>query len=210
MDLVHITASQAAEAIRAGKMTSEELVGACLDHIAAIEDRIGAWAHLDPDLALQQARDADLARQEGRALGPLHGVPVGVKDIFETTDMPTEDGTVLHAGRHPGQDATAVALLREAGAVIMGKTVTNELAVYAPGKTRNPHDPERTPGGSSSGSAAAVAACMVPLAVGTQTNGSIIRPASYCGVVGYKPTHGLISRHGVLQQSRLLDQGRDC
>jgi Asp-tRNA(Asn)/Glu-tRNA(Gln) amidotransferase A subunit family amidase len=206
MNLVHITASQAAEAIRAGKMTSEELVGACLGHIAAIEDRIGAWAHLDPDLALQQARDADLARQEGRALGPLHGVPVGVKDIFETTDMPTEDGTVLHAGRQAGQDATAVALLREAGAVIMGKTVTNELAVYAPGKTRNPHDPERTPGGSSSGSAAAVAACMVPFAVGTQTNGSIIRPASYCGVVGYKPTHGLISRHGVLQQSRLLDQ----
>jgi Asp-tRNA(Asn)/Glu-tRNA(Gln) amidotransferase A subunit family amidase len=206
MDLVHINASQAAAAIRAGKMTSEELVSACLDHIAAIEDRVGAWAHLDPDLALQQARDADLARQEGRALGPLHGVPVGVKDIFETTDMPTEDGTVLHAGRQAGQDATAVAMLREAGAVIMGKTVTTELAVIAPGKTRNPHDPERTPGGSSSGSAAAVAAYMVPLAVGTQTNGSIIRPASYCGVVGYKPTHGLISRHRVLQQSRLLDQ----
>jgi Asp-tRNA(Asn)/Glu-tRNA(Gln) amidotransferase A subunit family amidase len=131
---------------------------------------------------------------------------VGVKDIFDTIDMPTENGTVLHAGRHPGHDATAVALLREAGAVIMGKTVTTELAVYAPGKTRNPHDPERTPGGSSSGSAAAVAACMVPFAVGTQTNGSIIRPASYCGVVGYKPTHGLISRHGVLQQSQPLDQ----
>ena len=206
MDLVHINASQAAAAIRAGKMTSEELVSACLDHIAAIEDRVGAWAHLDPDLALQQARDADLARQEGRALGPLHGVPVGVKDIFETTDMPTEDGTVLHVGRQAGQDATAVAMVREAGAVIMGKTVTTELAVIAPGKTRNPHDPERTAGGSSSGSAAAVAAYMVPLAVGTQTNGSIIRPASYCGVVGYKPTHGLISRHRVLQQSRLLDQ----
>ncbi len=206
MDLVHINASQAAAAIRAGKVTSEELVSACLDHIAAIEDRVGAWAHLDPDLALQQARDADLARQEGRALGPLHGVPVGVKDIFETTDMPTEDGTVLHVGRQAGQDATAVAMVREAGAVIMGKTVTTELAVIAPGKTRNPHDPERTAGGSSSGSAAAVAAYMVPLAVGTQTNGSIIRPASYCGVVGYKPTHGLISRHRVLQQSRLLDQ----
>lgn len=206
MDLAHLTARQAAEAIRAGKMSSEELVSACLDYIAAIEDRVGAWAHLDPDLALHQARDADLARQEGRALGPLHGLPVGVKDIFDTYDMPTENGTVLHAGRQAGQDATAVALLREAGAVIMGKTVTTELGVYAPGKTRNPHDPERTPGGSSSGSAAAVAAHMVPLAVGTQTNGSIIRPASYCGVVGYKPTHGLISRHRVLQQSPLLDQ----
>jgi Asp-tRNA(Asn)/Glu-tRNA(Gln) amidotransferase A subunit family amidase len=129
-----------------------------------------------------------------------------VKDIFETMDMPTEKGTILHAGRQPVEDATAVALLREAGAIIMGKTVTTELAVYAPGKTRNPHDVDRTPGGSSSGSAAAVAACMVPLAIGTQTNGSIIRPASYCGVYGYKPTHGLISRRGVLQQSRLLDQ----
>jgi Asp-tRNA(Asn)/Glu-tRNA(Gln) amidotransferase A subunit family amidase len=120
--------------------------------------------------------------------------------------MPTEDGTVLHAGRTPAYDATAVARLREAGAVIMGKTVTTELAVYAPGKTRNPHDPSRTPGGSSSGSAAAVAAHMVPLAIGTQTNGSVIRPASYCGVYGYKPSHGLISRYRVLQQSRVLDQ----
>jgi Asp-tRNA(Asn)/Glu-tRNA(Gln) amidotransferase A subunit family amidase len=120
--------------------------------------------------------------------------------------MPTEDGTVLHAGRQPAADAAAVALLREAGAVIMGKTVTTELAVYTPGKTRNPHDPERTPGGSSSGSAAAVAAFMAPLAIGTQTNGSVIRPASYCGVYGYKPSRGLISRHGVLRQSRPLDQ----
>ncbi len=206
MDLVRSSASQAAEAVQAGKMTSEELVSACLDHVAAIEDRVGAWAHLDPDLALSQARDADLARQEGKALGPLHGIPVGVKDIFETKDMPTEDGTVLHAGRQPGEDATVVSLLRAAGAIIMGKTVTAELAVYAPGKTRNPHDPNRTPGGSGSGSAAAVAACMVPLAIGNQVNGSIIRPASYCGVYGYKPTHGLISRHGVLQQSRPLDQ----
>jgi Asp-tRNA(Asn)/Glu-tRNA(Gln) amidotransferase A subunit family amidase len=120
--------------------------------------------------------------------------------------MPTEDGTVLHAGRRPEEDATAVARLREAGAIILGKTVTTELAVYSPGKTRNPHDPERTPGGSSSGSAAAVAALMAPLAIGTQSNGSTIRPASYCGVYGYKPSHGLISRHLVLQQSRPLDQ----
>lgn len=204
-DLTKLTAAEAAQAIRDGKITSEELVGASLDRIKRLEETIGAWAYLDPDHALQQARDADLRRKEGRALGPLHGIPVGVKDIFDTRDMPTEDGTVLHAGRRPDEDATAVALLRQAGAVILGKTVTTELAVYSPGKTRNPHDPARTPGGSSSGSAAAVAAHMVPLAIGTQTNGSVIRPASYCGVCGYKPTHGLISRHRILQLSRVLD-----
>ncbi|MFQ5994526.1 MAG: amidase [Acidiferrobacterales bacterium] len=201
-----MSAVEAARAIRAGEIKSEELVQACLDHIAEIEDTISAWAFLDPDHALKQARDADIRQGEGKALGPLHGIPVGVKDIFDTDDMPTEDGTVLHAGRQPAMDATVVSLLREAGAIIMGKTVTTELAVYAPGKTGNPHDPSRTPGGSSSGSAAAVAASMVPLAVGTQTNGSVIRPASYCGVYGYKPSHGLISRHLVLQQSRPLDQ----
>jgi Asp-tRNA(Asn)/Glu-tRNA(Gln) amidotransferase A subunit family amidase len=206
MDLVQMSASQAAEAIRSGEVTSQELVQACLDRIASLEDRVEAWAHLDPDHALKQAKDRDLSRREGKGVGPLHGIPVGVKDIFDTLDMPTEDGTVLHAGRQPAADAAAVALLREAGAVIMGKTVTTELAVYTPGKTRNPHDPGRTPGGSSSGSAAAVAAFMVPLAIGTQTNGSVIRPASYCGVYGYKPSRGLISRHGVLRQSRPLDQ----
>jgi Asp-tRNA(Asn)/Glu-tRNA(Gln) amidotransferase A subunit family amidase len=206
MDLALISATEAAAPVRAGKITSEELVSACLDHIAALEERIGAWAYLDPGHALKQAREADQAQREGKALGALHGVPVGVKDIFDTKDMPTEDGTVLHAGRQPAEDATAVALLRQAGAIILGKTVTTELAVYAPGKTRNPHDPERTPGGSSSGSAAAVAAGMVPLAIGTQTNGSVIRPASYCGVYGYKPSYGLISRHRGLQQSRPLDQ----
>jgi Asp-tRNA(Asn)/Glu-tRNA(Gln) amidotransferase A subunit family amidase len=206
MDLVQMSARQAAEAIRAGEVTSQELVRACLDRIAELEDRVGAWAHLDPDHALKQARDRDLSRREGKDVGSLHGIPVGVKDIFDTLDMPTEDGTVLHAGRQTVADATVVALLREAGAVIMGKTVTTELAVYTPGKTRNPHDFARTPGGSSSGSAAAVAAFMVPLAIGTQTNGSVIRPASYCGVYGYKPSHGLISRHGVLRQSRPLDQ----
>jgi Asp-tRNA(Asn)/Glu-tRNA(Gln) amidotransferase A subunit family amidase len=206
MDPTLLSAVEASEAISKGRITSEELVSACLDRIAALEERVGAWAHLDPGHALTQAREADLARREGRALGPLHGVPVGVKDIFDTKDMPTEDGTVLHAGRRPKEDATAVALLREAGAIILGKTVTTELAVFSPGKTRNPHDPERTPGGSSSGSAAAVAAFMAPLAIGTQSNGSIIRPASYCGVYGYKPSHGLISRHLLLQQSRPLDQ----
>ncbi|MBE0605311.1 MAG: amidase [Deltaproteobacteria bacterium] len=201
-----LSAVEAAGAIRDGRITSEALVGACLDRIAALEERIGAWAHLDPDHAMNQARAADLARREGRALGPLHGVPVGVKDIFDTNDMPTEDGTVLHSGHRPMEDATAVALLREAGAILLGKTVTTELAVFSPGKTRNPHDPSRTPGGSSSGSAAAVAAFMAPLAIGTQSNGSVIRPASYCGVYGYKPSHGLISRHQILQQSRPLDQ----
>lgn len=205
-DLTQMSAAEAAEAIRAGRIASEELVRACLDRVKDLEETVGAWAYLDPEYALNQARARDLERKEGRPLGPLHGIPVGVKDIFDTVDMPTEDGTVLHAGRQPTEDATAVALLRAAGAIIMGKTVTTELAVYAPGKTRNPHDPERTPGGSSSGSAATVAACMVPLAIGTQTNGSVIRPASYCGVYGYKPTHGLISRHRVLQQSRPLDQ----
>ena len=206
MELALISATAAAEAVRAGKITSEELVRACLDRIAALEERIGAWAYLDPEHALNQARAADQAQQAGRTLGLLHGIPVGVKDIFDTKDMPTEDGTVLHAGRRPREDATAVARLREAGAVILGKTVTTELAVFAPGKTRNPRDPERTPGGSSSGSAAAVAAGMVPLAIGTQTNGSMIRPAAFCGVYGYKPTFGSISRHRVLQQSRPLDQ----
>ncbi|MEN8779808.1 MAG: amidase [Desulfobacterales bacterium] len=206
MELALMSATEAAEAVRAGKITSEELVRVCLDRIAALEERIGAWAYLDPDYALKQAREADRALRGSQTLGPLHGVPVGIKDIFDTRDMPTEDGTVLHAGRQPAEDATAVALLREAGAIILGKTVTTELAVYAPGKTRNPHDPECTPGGSSSGSAAAVASGMVPLAIGTQTNGSVIRPASYCGVYGYKPTYGRISRHFVLQQSRPLDQ----
>ena len=205
MGVEQLGASEARAAIEAGQITSEQLVGACLDRIRAIEPTVQAWAYLDAEHALAQARAADLARQEGKAFGPLHGIPVGIKDIFDTADMPTEDGTVLHAGRRPTRDATTVALLRASGAVIMGKTVTTELAVYSPGKTTNPHDPQRTPGGSSSGSAAAVAANMVPVALGSQTNGSLIRPASYCGVFGYKPTHGLISRTGVLKQSRRLD-----
>lgn len=205
MTLNQMTATQAATAIKNGDITSEDLVGACLARIDAIDETVEAWAFLDKDYALKQARQADLARKAGRAMGPLHGVPVGIKDIIDTEDMPTEDGTVLHAGRRPREDATVVALLREAGAIILGKTVTTELAVYGPGKTKNPHNPDHTPGGSSSGSAAAVAAEMVPLAVGTQTNGSVIRPAAFCGVVGYKPSHGLISRYRVLRQSPPLD-----
>ena len=205
-DLSLLGAAEAARALAEGRISSEELVAACLERIKVDEERVQAWVFLDHEHALSQARDADLRRREGKPLGPLHGLPVGVKDIIDTEDMPTEDGTVLHKGRRPAADATVVSMLRAAGAVIMGKTVTTELATYSPGKTRNPHNPEHTPGGSSSGSAAAVAARMVPLAIGTQTNGSIIRPAAYCGVVGYKPSFGLISRHGVLKQSRPLDQ----
>jgi Asp-tRNA(Asn)/Glu-tRNA(Gln) amidotransferase A subunit family amidase len=204
--LAHLSAVEAVSDIRAGKITSEALVSACLERTEAVEETVQAWAALDSDHALAQARQADEAHRAGVDLGPLHGVPVGLKDIIDTQDLPTENGTVLHAGRRPTDDATVAALLRQAGAVILGKTVTAELASYHPGKTRNPHDPERTPGGSSSGSAAAVAAGMTPLALGTQTNGSVIRPAAYCGVYGFKPTHGAISRHGVLCQSRVLDQ----
>jgi Asp-tRNA(Asn)/Glu-tRNA(Gln) amidotransferase A subunit family amidase len=182
-----------------------ELVQACLERIHAVEPRVEAWAYLDPERALAQARDRDQMLAGQTRLGPLHGLPVGIKDIFDTADMPTENGTVLHAGRRPAEDATVVTLLRAAGAIILGKTVTTELAVYGPGKTRNPRNPDHTPGGSSSGSAAAVAAEMLPLALGSQTNGSVIRPAAYCGVVGYKPTFGLISRTGALRQSRPLD-----
>jgi Asp-tRNA(Asn)/Glu-tRNA(Gln) amidotransferase A subunit family amidase len=199
-------AAEAAAAIRRGELSSEALVGSCLDRIDEAENDVQAWAFLDAEHALAQARVLDAARAGGEPCGPLHGVPVGIKDIVDTADMPTEYGTPLHAGRRPTADATVVALLRQAGAVIMGKTVTTELAVYTPGKTRNPHNLDHTPGGSSSGSAASVAAGMVPLAVGTQTNGSIIRPASFCGVVGFKPTFGRISRHGCLQLSRPLDQ----
>jgi len=200
-----LSALEAAAAIRDGALSAEELTAACLARIDAAEPEVRAWVHLDRDHALAQARSADEARARGAALGPLHGVPVGVKDIFDTADFPTEDGSPLHAGRTPAEDATAVARLRAAGAIILGKTVTTEFAVYHPGPTRNPHDPTRTPGGSSSGSAAAVAAGMVPLAIGSQTNGSVIRPAAFCGVVGYKPSHGAISRHRVLQLSRTLD-----
>jgi Asp-tRNA(Asn)/Glu-tRNA(Gln) amidotransferase A subunit family amidase len=202
---LRLSALACAAAIREGRITSLELVEGCLKRIEAREAEVRAWAFLDPAHARKGARAADEWRKRGRPLGPLHGVPVGVKDIVDTRGMPTENGTVLHAGRRPSRDATVVSLLRQAGAVIMGKTVTTELAVYAPDKTRNPHDLERTPGGSSSGSAAAVADGMVPLAIGSQTNGSIIRPASFCGVYGYKPSHGLISRTGVLAQSPPLD-----
>ncbi len=195
----------AAAGIREGQITSCELVEACLSRIDEVDGKIEAWVFLDREHALRQAKAADDRRKRGDAVGPLHGVPIGIKDIFDTSDYGTEFGSPLWAGRTPRRDAAAVAALRAAGAVIMGKTVTTEYAYYNPGKTRNPHDPARTPGGSSSGSAAAVAAGMVPGAIGSQTNGSVIRPAAFCGVVGFKPSHGLIPRTGALLLSRALD-----
>jgi Asp-tRNA(Asn)/Glu-tRNA(Gln) amidotransferase A subunit family amidase len=205
MNLSELGAAQLARMIRDGEVSSLELIEACIAEIDAKEDDVGAWTHLDRGFARKQAEARDAHRASGMPCGPLHGIPVGVKDIFDTEDFPTENGTVLDAGRQPTKDSTVVSLLKASGAVIMGKTVTTECAVYSPGKTANPHNTDHTPGGSSSGSAAAVAAGMVPLAIGSQTNGSVIRPASYCGVVGFKPTHGRIPRSGALSLSRTLD-----
>ena len=204
-DLHLLSASEAAKAIAEGKITSVELVRACLAHIEKVEPGVQAWTFLDPEFALAQARAADEFRLSGASVGALHGVPVGLKDIIDTADMPTENGSALCVGRTPSRDAAVVSMLRAAGAIVMGKTVTTEYATRTPGKTRNPHNPEHTPGGSSSGSAAAVAAGMVPLALGSQTGGSVIRPAAYCGVFALKPTHGLIPRTGMFQLSRSLD-----
>ncbi|HEY5896089.1 MAG TPA: amidase [Burkholderiales bacterium] len=203
--LAQLSASEAAGRMAQGLLSAEELAGACLERIEQVEPIVQAWTFLDKDHALAQARAADERRRSGQPVGALNGIPVGVKDIIDTADMPTENGTAVHRGRAPREDAAVVARLRAAGAVIVGKTVTTECAYFNPGKTRNPHNPEHTPGGSSSGSAAAVAAQMVPLALGSQTAGSVIRPASFCGVYGFKPTHGLIPRTGVLALSRTLD-----
>lgn len=205
VELTELSATEAASRIAAGQLTAEDYVGACLQRIAALDGKIHAFIHHDPADALAQARALDQHRKAGKPLGPLHGLPVGIKDIMDTAEYPAECGSAVLKGRRPGRDSTVVAKLRGAGAVIIGKTVTTECAYFHPGATRNPHDIERTPGGSSSGSAAAVAAGMIPLALGTQTNGSIIRPASFCGVFGNKPTHGLVSRTGVLLLSRSLD-----
>src|SRR5437667_6441498 len=204
-NLHRLTATEAGGLRGEGAVSAQGEMDGCLARVREVDGQVQAWAFLDPDHARAQARAADEYRLSGQAIGPLHGVPVGIKDIIDTGDMPTENGSVLHAGRTPSRDAAVVTLLRAAGAVIMGKTVTTEFATRSPGKTRNPHNPEHTPGGSSSGSAAAVGAGMVPLALGSQTTGSTIRPASYCGVYGFKPTHGLIPRHGMFQLSRTLD-----
>ena len=200
-DLARLSARDAASRIAAGTLRSEKLVDACLKRIAGREATVHAFAHLDPEQALQQARSRD--REPSR--GPLHGIPIGVKDIMATADMPTSYGSRAYEGYQPVADAACVALARAAGAVILGKTVTTEFAMHSPGKTLNPHNPAFTPGGSSSGSAAGVADFMMPLAFGTQTAGSIIRPASFCGVVGYKPSFGLVPVVGTQNQSPSLD-----
>ncbi len=206
MTLASLTASEATRDIREGRISSVDLTKACLAQIDTTDAQIGAWAFLDSDMALAQAEAMDDLRRRGRPLGALHGVPVGIKDIFDTADMPTGLGSPAHTGRRPDADAAIVEKLREAGAVILGKTVTTPLAFASPSTTRNPHNPDYSPGGSSSGSAAGVAAGHMPLAIGTQTGGSVNRPASYCGTYGFKPTRGSVSRRGALQTSQTLDQ----
>ena len=196
-----LTAAEAGRRIAGGQLTSEALVAACLERIAARERSVRAWAFLDTDLALRQARRLD--REAPRS--PLHGVPVGIKDVIDTADMPTEYNSPIYCGYQPKWDAACVALLRQAGCVILGKTVTTEFANNHPSHTRNPHHLAHTPGGSSSGSAAAVADHMLPLALGTQTGGSTIRPAAYCGVVGYKPSFNTVNRAGLKFVAESLD-----
>lgn len=200
-DLHKLSACEAQALIADRKITAEALTRACLERIEAREQEVGAWQYLDPELALEQARALDA----GPIRGLLHGLPVAVKDIIDTADMPTEYNSPVYRGHRPAWDAACVALTRAAGGVILGKTVTTEFATFTPGRTANPHNAKHTPGGSSSGSAAAVADCMVPLAFGTQTAGSVIRPAAFCGVVGYKPSYGLINRAGVKLVSDTLD-----
>jgi Asp-tRNA(Asn)/Glu-tRNA(Gln) amidotransferase A subunit family amidase len=196
-----LTATELVRAIAAGDTTCEEVVRACLERIEQRENAVHAWASIDPEQALRQARELD----RGAPRGPLHGVPIGVKDIIDTADLPTEMGSPIYRGHQPTTDAACVALVRAAGAVILGKTVTCEFAGMTPGTTTNPHDVAYTPGGSSSGSGAAVADFMVPAAFGTQTGGSVLRPASYCGVFGFKPTFGAFNRNGVYPAAESLD-----
>jgi Asp-tRNA(Asn)/Glu-tRNA(Gln) amidotransferase A subunit family amidase len=196
-----LTAREAARQIAERRLTAEALAAAYLDRIAARETVVGAWQYLDRErsLAVARQRDAEPTR------GPLHGIPIAVKDLIDTVDMPTAYGSSIYRGHRPAADASCVALARAAGAVVLGKTVTTEFAAFTPGKTANPRNPAHTPGGSSSGSAAAVADGMVPLAFGTQTAGSVIRPAAYCGCIGYKPSFGLINRAGVKPLADSLD-----
>jgi len=188
-----------------GVLKAEEVAEAFLQRIEEREGEVQAWAWIDPDFVRHQARHLDMYRTSGRPVGPLHGLPVGLKDVIDTAGIPTENGAVLDTGRVPTRDSHVTEALKRAGAIIMGKTVTTELAFLHPSRTRNPCNPGHTPGGSSAGSAAAVADGMVPLAVGTQTGGSVIRPASFCGVTGFKPSFGAIPRRGVLSQSPTLD-----
>lgn len=199
--LHQLDAWQAATQLARRELKAVDLVRACLERVAERDAQVRAFAHLDADGAMAQARALDA----GPVRGPLHGLPLGVKDLFDTAALPTTYGSAVYAGHHPAADAASVALCLEAGAVLLGKTVSTEFAYFTPGPTRNPHQLDHTPGGSSSGSAAAVADGMLPLALGTQTAGSIIRPAAYCGVVGYKPSHGRVTGAGVKSLSQTLD-----
>jgi Asp-tRNA(Asn)/Glu-tRNA(Gln) amidotransferase A subunit family amidase len=200
-----MSTSELVTKMREGQVSSVEVCKAYIERINKFEKDVKVWNFFDKKILLEKAEEADDYRKSGKPLGSLHGLPIAVKDIFGTIDMPTECGTVFRRKQSASQDSEVVNLLKNAGAIIMGKTVTAELAYIHPGKTTNPHDYSRTPGGSSSGSAAAIAAQMAPLSVGSQTGGSIIRPASYCGVVGYKPSYGLISKTGALKTSEKLD-----
>ena len=199
--LNELDAGTLAQLLQRREVSAEQVVRACLTRIEEREPLVHAWTHLAPDAALAQARALDA----GALRGPLHGVPVGVKDLFDTADMPTSYGSPIYAGQRPAADAAVVAMCRAAGAIVLGKTVTTEFATFHPGKTHNPHRPGHTPGGSSSGSAAAVADRMVPLAFGTQTAASVIRPAAFCGVVGFKPSYGSSTRAGIKNLSETLD-----
>ncbi|TMH26419.1 MAG: amidase, partial [Betaproteobacteria bacterium] len=201
MRLSEITGSEAARRLAASETTSEALVAACLERIAERDEQVRAWAFIDRAAALAQARSLDRAPRRSR----LHGVPFGIKDIIDTADLPTEYNSAIYRGHRPKADAACVTLLKQAGCVILGKTVTTEFANNHPSQTRNPHNGAHTPGGSSSGSAAAVADFMVPLALGTQTGGSVIRPAAYCGAYAIKPSFGAINRAGTKFLAESLD-----
>ena len=204
-DVHELTLVQAAEAIRGGEISPTSLVGALLDRIDRLEPVLQAWVTVDREGAMRTAEERERQLQQGNVLGPLHGIPIGVKDIFHVEGLPTIAGSSLYADRVSSYDATSVARLKDAGAIVLGKTVTCQFASTDPGPTRNPWNPEHTPGGSSQGSAAAVAAGMCFGALGTQTGGSVLRPSTYCGLVGLKPTYGRISRHGVLPLSWSID-----
>ena len=204
-DIFSLKVEELTSKIKDAQLTSVEICEKYLERIKKFEKDVKAWAHFDKKLLLEKAAESDEHRRSGKPLGPLHGIPIALKDIIGTVDMPTECGTVIRKGKSFSQNAEIVDLLLSAGAIVMGKTATSELAFLGPPKTTNPHDHTRTPGGSSSGSAASVASFMAPLSIGSQTGGSVIRPASYCGVVGYKPSYGLISRNGVLKTSDKLD-----
>lgn len=199
--LNELSATEIAAKIASGQTTAVEVVEACIQRIDEREEEIGAFEFLDRELAIAQARSLDTRKEKG----PLHGVPVGIKDIIDTVDMPTGWGSLIYAGRRAQWDASCVSISRAAGAVIFGKTVTTEFAFFHPGKTANPHNLTHTPGGSSQGSAAAVADRMLPLAFGSQTAGSVTRPAAYCGVIGYKATTTTFDLQGVCGLAATLD-----